>query len=208
MTTNNAIARRSNALLHYTNFIDLKAATFSGRFFDGIVRKTLGNGVHTGYGMEFVWPYLGGWSQHNNKRAVAVIDAVCMQHNHDIQRKLIATNSKSSAGVSLTTPIIPTKPQLEWDLTMSRYNFTEKVMEDAGMTWKEATVFGELDAATVVPKVNWKKKLDRTVPDLAVSAEDHSGVAVFLVLLVACGGLLVTGAATQHSRSRPKKSRY
>ena len=59
----------------------------------------------------------------------------------------------------------------------------------------------------MVPKVNWKKKLDRTVPDLAVSSEDHSGVAVFLVLLVACGGLLVTGAATQHTR-RPKKPRY
>jgi hypothetical protein len=172
------------------------------------VRKTLGNGLSTGYGMEYVWPYLAGWGQ-NDKRAVGVVDTVCMQHAHDIQRKLIATNSKSSISTTNTLPIIPTKPQLEWDLTMSRYNFTAQLMEEAGMEWKEPTIFGEVDAATtVVPKVNWKKKLDRAVPDLGnVGSEDHSGVAVFLVLLVTIGGLLVTGAATTHAR-RPKKSRY
>lgn len=215
LETTNAVARRTASLLHYTNFIELKAATFSGTFFDGTVRKSLGNGLHTGYGMEFVWPYLAGWGQNNNKEAVAVVDTICMHHSHDIQRKLIVSdaattsNSKSGAGNTNDAIYIPTKPQLEWDLTMSRNNFTEELMENAGMTWKEATVFGDLDVATtVVPKVNWKKKLDKTMPDLAVSSENRSGVAVFLVLLVACGGLLVTGAATTHHTRRPKKPRY
>lgn len=155
LETTNAVARRTASLLHYTNFIELKAATFSGTFFDGTVRKSLGNGLHTGYGMEFVWPYLAGWGQNNNKEAVAVVDTICMHHSHDIQRKLIVSdaattsNSKSGAGNTNDAIYIPTKPQLEWDLTMSRNNFTEELMENAGMTWKEATVFGDLDVATV-----------------------------------------------------------
>jgi len=152
LDTANIVARRSTSLLHYTNYIDLKAVTFSGTFFDGIVRKTLGNGVHTGYGMEFIWPYLAGWGPNNNKKAVAVVDAICMQHGHDLQRKLIATtnsNSKSGTNTAKYALHVPTKPQLEWDLTMAKYNFTEELMANAGMRWKEPIVFGELDAATV-----------------------------------------------------------
>ena len=97
--------------------------------------------------MEYVWPYLAGWSQ-NNKHAVAVVDTICMQHSHDLARKSIATNSTSHTKTS-NSPVIPQKPQLEWDLTMARYNFTAELMQEAGMKWKEAMVFGELDAATV-----------------------------------------------------------
>jgi hypothetical protein len=109
--------------------------------------------------MEFVWPYLAGWGNNNKKDAVAVVDTICMQHNHDIQRKLIATTTNSHTSGDSSTPLVvdsldggsisTDQPQLEWESTMSRYNFTEKLMEAAGMKWKQATVFGDVDAATV-----------------------------------------------------------
>ena len=159
------------------------APTFSGVFFDTEVRKTMGVNVHSGWGLDFVWPYLAGWG----KESVAVLDSVCMQHISDPGRP-----SRMYINAAM-----PRAPPEEWDFTLARYNLTEEVVSAAGFEWKVPTVFGELPREQVVPKANWRKRLDRsTLPiPYSISAESHSGVAVFVVMVVAVGGLLVTGAA-------------
>ena len=47
-----------------------------------------------------------------------------------------------------------------------------------------------------LPKVNWKKRLDHRVVESDSPSEDpHYGLAVFMVMLVACGALLVRGTS-------------
>ena len=110
------------------------APTFSGKFFDEVVRNTLGDEVHTGWGMDYVWPYLLGWT----RDSVAVIDGVCMLHNSDPWK----SNRMYYVDMSFD-------PRDEWDITLSRYNITENVVRAAGMEWKRPTVFGEVQGDTV-----------------------------------------------------------
>lgn len=61
-----------------------------------------------------------------------------------------------------------------------------------------------------MPKVNWKKRLERPPAESDSPVEDpHYGLAVFIVLLIACGGLLITGASQgRKTKLTPLHRRY
>lgn len=69
------VKQRPNLLLRYTNFVELMAPTFITPFFDGIVRKTLGE-AYTGWGLDFVWPWLLKFP----RKSIAIVDGLCMEH--------------------------------------------------------------------------------------------------------------------------------
>lgn len=120
-------AQRDARVLHYTSFVELMAPTISAPFFDSIVRSTLEE-AYTGWGLDFVWPYLAGWP--TNK--IAVVDAVCMLHGGQAPRKRVYESG------------LPMSPWEEWDRQLAKYNLTEHVVAEAGMQWKVPSEFGEL----------------------------------------------------------------
>ena len=187
----NNVGRREGVLLHYTNFIDLMAPAFAGKFFDSVVRGTLSNAVHHGSGLEFVWPYLAGWSGDTT----AVVDAVCMQNMNEPWRQ-----SKRYNAVE-----VPYGPEEEGDLTMARFNLTQDVVMTAGMDWKVPLSLREVPAGTPIPKFNWRKKLDKSVA-VTGGSDNHSGMAVFIVMLVACGGLLLFTGNQSRTKNRLQES--
>ena len=61
--------------MRYTNFVELMAPTFATSLLDTLIRETLGE-AYTGWGLDFVWPYLMKYPRDK----VAVVDAVCIDH--------------------------------------------------------------------------------------------------------------------------------
>jgi hypothetical protein len=119
---------RPGLLLHYTTFVELMAPTASSKFFDEVIRPSIAE-AHTGWGLDFIWPFLAGWP----KDKVAVMDAVCMEHAPKEGRR------------SVYDIELPIQPGEEWRDYLIKYNMTEDKAEAAGVLYNQPMVLDELD---------------------------------------------------------------
>lgn len=123
------VGQRPDMLLHYTSFVELMAPTASGEFFDAVIRPTL-NDSYTGWGLDFVWPFLAGFPHDR----IAVVDSVCMLH----------AGRRGGAGKRVYEAGIPWHPQEEWEIQMRRHNLTQEAVQAAGLQWNVPHVWGEM----------------------------------------------------------------
>lgn len=208
-----ALSHRDGALLHYTNYVSLAAPTFSGRFFDDAVRGTLGPPVRSGRGLDFVWPYLAGWGL-----AVGVVDSVCMLHpapplggakgGGGAAAASLEGLIKGGSGDAALSAVGLSQAELDLEeaSTLARYPVLAAAAETVGLEWAVPVGLSEVPADTPVPKVNWRRRLVKTLP-VSDAGGSHSGLAVLIVMLAAVGGLLLTGAGMQGRRGRRTSSR-
>jgi hypothetical protein len=61
--------------MRFTNFCELMAVTFERSVWDTTIVPTLRD-ADTGWGLDFIWPFLLGFP----RTKVAIVDAVCTYH--------------------------------------------------------------------------------------------------------------------------------
>lgn len=69
------VGQQKNVLLRYTTFVEMNAPILSMNMLENVALRTLDH-VHTGWGLEFVWPFLLNYG----RTQVAIIDEVCYFH--------------------------------------------------------------------------------------------------------------------------------
>lgn len=121
------VQQRYGLFLHYTNFVELMAPTFSSRFFEDVVRETLKD-QFTGWGMDMIWPFLAGWP----KNKIGIFDFICMHH---------VKNSRKSRLYDINLPF---SEHDEWEKNLERFNFTSDKADAAGMAYNRPIVLSEL----------------------------------------------------------------